>query len=205
MIVARESNWGNEGVVVKSEEATGGRKGFAGGRGLVVFCVSVCCCFLSSSSFLCCSVCRLVSSLLRETNMVLAPPPPSLPPRSARASVVLVPVPCPLSAFLVLASLPVLGVLPLRTALFAGERSPKNASCRGGGHVLREGPGRRPIRAKAARAGWPFRPPPQVVTPDVAPRRITPKTTPSHDRRQGPGRRPRRDVLRPRPAPPTTA
>ena len=53
-----------EEVVV--EKTTGGRKegasgGEVGGRGLVVFCVSVCFCLHSSLSFLCCSVCRLVS------------------------------------------------------------------------------------------------------------------------------------------------
>ena len=133
------------------------------------------------------------------------PQPPRLPPRSARASVVLVPVPCPLSAFLVLA----LPSRPRRLAPSNGalrrRTKPQERQLPGGGACSKGGT-RPPADPSESCSSWmAIRPPPQVVTPDVAPRRITPKTTPSHDRRQGPGRRPRRDVLRPRPAPPTTA
>ena len=126
---------------------------------MVVFCVSVCFVSFLLRRFSACSVCRLVSFSAPRNKRGPRPPAPTPPafllarlaPLSSLSQCL---VRCP--PFLSSPSLPVLGVLPLRTALFAGERSPKNASCRGGGHVVREGPGRRPIRAKAARAGWLF-------------------------------------------------
>ena len=76
------------------------------------------------------------------------PQPPRLPPRSARASVVLVPVPCPLSAFLVLA----LPSRPRRLAPSNGalrrRTKPQERQLPGGGACSKGG-----TRPKAARAG----------------------------------------------------
>ena len=128
---------------------------------LVVFCVSVVVVSFLLRRFSAAPYVASSRSLLRETNMVLAPPPPTPPPSSSLGSRLCRPCPSALSAVRLSCPRPPFpssASCPFERRSSPANEAPRTPAAGGGGYVLREGSGRRPIRAKA---GWPFAPPPK--------------------------------------------